>query len=254
MYILSVTSLCRQVFMAREKGTNEIVALKKVRMDNEKEGVGWSHEWASVATWDLCFRLDSCFGLTVRAPAGYLPFKCKFPLPSDCSQLNLCCSWCVAAVPHHSHSRDQDFEETQTQEHRQPQGDCYVQRWIHALCLNQAACSNIAAVSMHLAFQTSHLRHPCSVARQALSHVLMLADKMAVSPFFMLGTSVFSWRDESLQRQHLHGVRVHGPRPDWSVRKARDEIHHTPNKGKTGSSVIAESALARHEECHCCVS
>ena len=40
MYILSVTSLCRQVFMAREKGTNEIVALKKVRMDNEKEGVG----------------------------------------------------------------------------------------------------------------------------------------------------------------------------------------------------------------------
>jgi hypothetical protein len=30
---------CRQVYMAREKATGEVVALKKVRMDNEKEGV-----------------------------------------------------------------------------------------------------------------------------------------------------------------------------------------------------------------------
>lgn len=30
---------CRQVFMAREIKTGEIVALKKIRMDNEKEGV-----------------------------------------------------------------------------------------------------------------------------------------------------------------------------------------------------------------------
>ncbi len=30
---------CRQVYMAKEKATGEIVALKKVRMDNEKEGV-----------------------------------------------------------------------------------------------------------------------------------------------------------------------------------------------------------------------
>ncbi|KAJ0039514.1 hypothetical protein Pint_26561 [Pistacia integerrima] len=29
---------CRQVFMAREIKTGEIVALKKIRMDNEKEG------------------------------------------------------------------------------------------------------------------------------------------------------------------------------------------------------------------------
>lgn len=29
----------RQVFMAREIETGEIVALKKIRMDNEKEGV-----------------------------------------------------------------------------------------------------------------------------------------------------------------------------------------------------------------------
>jgi cyclin-dependent kinase 12/13 len=28
-----------QVYMARNKKTNEVVALKKVRMDNEKEGV-----------------------------------------------------------------------------------------------------------------------------------------------------------------------------------------------------------------------
>jgi hypothetical protein len=29
----------RQVYMAKETGTNEIVALKKIRMDNEREGV-----------------------------------------------------------------------------------------------------------------------------------------------------------------------------------------------------------------------
>lgn len=30
---------CSQVFMARETKSGEIVALKKIRMDNEKEGV-----------------------------------------------------------------------------------------------------------------------------------------------------------------------------------------------------------------------
>ncbi len=34
---------CRQVYMAKEKATGEIVALKKVRMDNEKEGVHEFH-------------------------------------------------------------------------------------------------------------------------------------------------------------------------------------------------------------------
>lgn len=34
-----VTSFFSKVYMARSKETNEIVALKKVRMDNEKEGV-----------------------------------------------------------------------------------------------------------------------------------------------------------------------------------------------------------------------
>lgn len=32
-----------QVYMAKEIATGEVVALKKVRMDNEKEGVCWSH-------------------------------------------------------------------------------------------------------------------------------------------------------------------------------------------------------------------
>jgi hypothetical protein len=31
--------VCRQVYMAREIKTGEIVALKKIRMDNEREGV-----------------------------------------------------------------------------------------------------------------------------------------------------------------------------------------------------------------------
>ena len=31
--------VARQVFMAKEKETKEIVALKKIRMDNEREGV-----------------------------------------------------------------------------------------------------------------------------------------------------------------------------------------------------------------------
>lgn len=30
---------CSQVYMAKEKLTGEIVALKKIRMDNEREGV-----------------------------------------------------------------------------------------------------------------------------------------------------------------------------------------------------------------------
>jgi hypothetical protein len=32
-------NLSRQVYKARDKATGEIVALKRVRMDNEKEGV-----------------------------------------------------------------------------------------------------------------------------------------------------------------------------------------------------------------------
>ena len=31
---------CSEVFKARDRKTNRIVALKKVRMENEKEGVG----------------------------------------------------------------------------------------------------------------------------------------------------------------------------------------------------------------------
>lgn len=34
-----------QVYMARDKSTGEIVALKKIRMDNEKEGVLTSNLW-----------------------------------------------------------------------------------------------------------------------------------------------------------------------------------------------------------------
>ena len=35
----SNSNLSRQVYKARDKATGEIVALKRVRMDNEKEGV-----------------------------------------------------------------------------------------------------------------------------------------------------------------------------------------------------------------------
>ena len=38
----------RQVFMAREIETGEIVALKKIRMDNEKEGVRPLHHALNV--------------------------------------------------------------------------------------------------------------------------------------------------------------------------------------------------------------
>lgn len=34
--------VCSQVYMAREIKTGEIVALKKIRMDNEREGVCFS--------------------------------------------------------------------------------------------------------------------------------------------------------------------------------------------------------------------
>ena len=37
----SNSNLSRQVYKARDKATGEIVALKRVRMDNEKEGVRW---------------------------------------------------------------------------------------------------------------------------------------------------------------------------------------------------------------------
>jgi hypothetical protein len=51
--------VCRQVYMAREKATGEVVALKKVRMDNEKEGV-W-HPPSLCILW-ICLISDSHIG------------------------------------------------------------------------------------------------------------------------------------------------------------------------------------------------
>lgn len=38
-YLIVVVCCCSQVYMAKEIKTGEIVALKKIRMDNEREGV-----------------------------------------------------------------------------------------------------------------------------------------------------------------------------------------------------------------------
>lgn len=38
-YLIVVVFCCSQVYMAKEIKTGEIVALKKIRMDNEREGV-----------------------------------------------------------------------------------------------------------------------------------------------------------------------------------------------------------------------
>lgn len=42
LYIINFCAcvcICSEVFMAKERRTGEIVALKKIRMDNEREGV-----------------------------------------------------------------------------------------------------------------------------------------------------------------------------------------------------------------------
>jgi len=42
--------------MAKETGTNEIVALKKIRMDNEREGVSL---FCSFVFFSFCFASDN---------------------------------------------------------------------------------------------------------------------------------------------------------------------------------------------------
>lgn len=56
---------CRQVYMAREIKTGEIVALKKIRMDNEREGVCFS-AW-SIDGLDYWFSLKWFLLLCRRA-------------------------------------------------------------------------------------------------------------------------------------------------------------------------------------------
>ncbi len=50
-------TLFREVFKARDRKTNRLVALKKVRMENEKEGVCWVIAWClnlpPYCTWVL---------------------------------------------------------------------------------------------------------------------------------------------------------------------------------------------------------
>lgn len=75
----------RQVYMACEKATGEIVALKKIRMDNEKEGV------------------QSFHNLLVAPPNGSLLLSSRHN--SSATILGNC------AVPHYGHTGDQDSEE-----------------------------------------------------------------------------------------------------------------------------------------------
>jgi hypothetical protein len=82
--------------MAKETGSNEIVALKKIRMDNEREGV-------------------SLFSPLLLLAASFSVL-----------------TWlCLAAVPDHRHTRDQDPEEASPPERYQAQGDRHLPRWLH---------------------------------------------------------------------------------------------------------------------------
>ena len=50
LFISHAHHFVREVFKARNRKTNQIVALKKVRMENEKEGVSWVHLLCGVCT------------------------------------------------------------------------------------------------------------------------------------------------------------------------------------------------------------
>lgn len=39
-YVLMLTAMYRQVYKAKLEGSDEYYALKRIKMDNEKEGVG----------------------------------------------------------------------------------------------------------------------------------------------------------------------------------------------------------------------
>jgi hypothetical protein len=53
MLLLHLSIVSSQVFMAKETQTQEIVALKKIRMDNEREGVSIFLPHPRVAFWNL---------------------------------------------------------------------------------------------------------------------------------------------------------------------------------------------------------
>lgn len=106
---------CRQVYKAKDNETEEIVALKKVRMDNEKEGVGVPSLLLAIAVpspADVEHHLvtnvrilSSPFAITLVEHDGgawsFLLLNCQ---PS-------CDAISIPAVSHHGHPGDQDLEE-----------------------------------------------------------------------------------------------------------------------------------------------
>lgn len=92
---VGIVLTCRQVYMAREIRTGEIVALKKIRMDNEREGVrscnlklfNFIHQFCTSfllsCTYGECTRSDIFEAmLEICAPKHlyYDPFSLQFPI------------------------------------------------------------------------------------------------------------------------------------------------------------------------------
>ena len=114
----------RQVYKARNKETGEVVALKRVRMDNEKEGV--SQRLARAAA-------------RARAPRprrGWSPGRCCRRCPpmrppwKECHQRGDRLSRpsrVLCSVSDTRHSRDQDSQGAEPQECGAAQGDCHVE-------------------------------------------------------------------------------------------------------------------------------
>lgn len=93
---------CSQVYMAKEKRTGEIVALKKIRMDNEREGV-------CTLTWILSLLI---IHNTVE------PVPLRFWLVS----------FAFFIVPYNCNKRNQNSQETSSRKCDQVEGDCDISR------------------------------------------------------------------------------------------------------------------------------
>ena len=112
----------RQVYKARNKETGEVVALKRVRMDNEKEGVSQRLARAAARARALAHAGD-------EAPAAAAVDARRCARPGRCHQRRdrLSRPSRPCSVSDHRHSRDQDSQGAEPQECGAAQGDCHVE-------------------------------------------------------------------------------------------------------------------------------
>jgi len=178
----------KQVYMARNRATGEVVALKRIRMDNEKEGAS-CHRSAhgETALWVASSSHSSGQRRVCGLPARWLTRRAR-------------------RLPHHRHPGNQDPAEDQAQERGEPAGDCGWRGTPLRACGRAAPA--VAALAVLLATDLS-LAWSISLG-PSLS---LWSCSLPLTPLApLLGAGC-----ESEQGQHLHGDGVCGPRLDWPL-------------------------------------